>query len=119
MDLISCVKNFGSGTMKSHLIILSDGNGGTVRLVLFKKKILEAEEGQPNMLLLQEVKREMMVVWREDADIEESSGWILKYSDIRGYSKICGQNLWQMMKQSRRWLAWLTGWLAGWWCHPS
>lgn len=38
MDLISCVKNFGSGTMKSHLIILSDGNGGTVRLVLFKKK---------------------------------------------------------------------------------
>ena len=134
MDLISCVKNFGSGTMKSHLIILfyfiffwiqkqflkyiltgknvkiillryyllcvhstlilsffkfyfifklSDGNGGTVRLVLLKKKYWKLKG--TIKLLLQEVEQEMMVAWREDADIEESSGWIL---EIFGHIRI-------------------------------
>ena len=36
-------------------------------------------------MLLQEVEQEMMVAWREDADIEESSGWIL---EIFGHIRI-------------------------------
>ena len=62
---------------------LSDGNGGTVRLVLFKKKYWKLKG--TIKLLLQEVEQEMMVAWREDADIEESSGWIL---EIFGHIRI-------------------------------
>ena len=63
MDLIGCVKNFGSGTMKSHLIILSGGDGDTIRLVFFKKKKSIGEGGQPIKLLLQKTKQEMVVAW--------------------------------------------------------
>ena len=65
------------------------------------------------MLLLQEVKREMMVVWREDADIEESSGWIL---EIFGHMRI-QQNLWTKFvadDETKQEMAGLAHGLAGW-----
>ena len=70
------------------------------------------------MLLLQEVKREMMVVWREDADIEESSGWIL---EIFGHMRI-QQNLWTKFvadDETKQEMAGLAHGLAGWWYHSS
>ena len=51
MDLTSCIKDLGSGTMKSHLIILNGGEGDTVRLVFFFFESV-AEEDQPIMLQL-------------------------------------------------------------------
>lgn len=38
VDLIGCIKDFGSGTMKNHFIISSGGDGDTVQFVFFKKK---------------------------------------------------------------------------------